>query len=280
MLDLLAGSGSRLEMDRSDGIYRIVQDTSVGQGWANLGDSQWADFYPLLTAMNRQPTLIPFSVQSIERQLREVLDFPDGVENHVFFKTAISKVIEPDILRTLFDAWHQGCRVLITPRLPRKAISADPLFLVAYQGNWHLVAVAGDWTMQYNLARVESVRLLPEEPCTRVSPSELLTLRSRLENLYGIAFIDPDRGIPLEPQVAKVRFLGVAATFARERYVDITVDGDSVVVSFRVHTFYELVSDLLVWGALADPLEPEEFRNEWLDRLEEIIPVLKAAGRI
>jgi len=280
VLELLAGTGTTLEADRSDGTYRIVRDTSIGDGWASLGDSQWADFFPLLSAMNRQPTLIPFSVGAIEKQLQQLFDLPDGISEHVFFKTSSARTVEPRLLRVLFDAWHQGCRVRIVPQPPRMPVSADPVFLVAFQGNWHLLAEAGDWALQYNLARVQTIELLPEEGLRKISKKELSDYRGRLECIYGISFINPETGVPDEPIVATVRFSGGAKTVAIERYSQALQDGDSVIVTFKVHALYELISDLLAWGPDAEPLEPPELREEWLDKISQFIPLLKDAGRV
>jgi predicted DNA-binding transcriptional regulator YafY len=133
----------------------------------------------------------------------------------------------------------------------------SPLHLLLYLGNWHLIAYchSRDDLRDFVLSRVAEMEILTD----RVS-EELLArdIKGMIDRHYGI-FLQGE-----EKQV-KVRFHGHSIGIVRDQLwfagQQVTEEKDSLLLSFPVTDYREVLGDILRFGADAEVLEPAEFRN-------------------
>jgi predicted DNA-binding transcriptional regulator YafY len=186
-------------------------------------------------------------------------DFQD-LEKRVSLKNIHYYTVAPEIFASCAFALAKKRRMRISYRsaysneIHEREIS--PLHLLLYLGNWHLIAHChsrGD-LRDFVLSRVAELEILADPV------SEVLLAR----DIKGM--IDKHYGIFLqgEEKLVKVRFSGRSIGivrdqlwFAGQRVVE---EKNSLLLSFPVTDYREVLGDILRFGADAEVLEPSELR--------------------
>ena len=138
------------------------------------------------------------------------------------------------------------------------ARTVDPLHLLVYMGNWHLIAWCHERraVRDFLLARVRQAEALPGAVASPVSPEEI---REQIEGRYGIFFSGPATRVAL-------RFTPAGSRLARDQVwfpgqeIEELADG-SLLLKFPVADFREVIRDILPFGAEVEVLEPRELRR-------------------
>ena len=187
-------------------------------------------------------------------------DFAD-LEKRISLKNIHYYSVAPEIFASCAFALAKNRRMRITYRSAyRDEINAreiSPLHLLLYLGNWHLIAYChsrGD-LRDFVLSRVVEMEILAD------LVSEALLAR----DIKGM--IDKHYGIFLqgEEKLVKVRFHGRSVGIVRDQLwfagQQLTEEKDSLLLSFPVTDYREVLGDILRFGADAEVLEPAELRD-------------------
>jgi predicted DNA-binding transcriptional regulator YafY len=138
------------------------------------------------------------------------------------------------------------------------ARTVDPLHLLVYMGNWHLIA----WCHQrravrdFLLSRVSQAAMLADPVASPVRPEEI---KEQIEERYGIFFAGPATRVVLRFSPAGARRVRDQVWFPGQES-EIRGDG-SLVLKFPVADFREIIRDILPFAAEVEVLEPAELRR-------------------
>ncbi|MCU0237655.1 MAG: WYL domain-containing protein [Acidobacteria bacterium] len=138
------------------------------------------------------------------------------------------------------------------------ARTVDPLHLLVYMGNWHLIAWCHERraVRDFLLSRVRQAEVLVRPVASPVKPE---AIKAQIEERYGIFFAGP-------PIRVVLRFSGAGARAVREQVwfpgQESEEPGDgTLLLKFPVADFREVVRDILPFGGDAEVLEPPELRR-------------------
>ncbi len=186
-------------------------------------------------------------------------DFRD-LEKRVSLKNIHYYSVAPGIFASCAFALAKHRRLRITYRSAYSEESRErtisPLHLLLYLGNWHLLAFChsrGD-LRDFVLSRVAEMEILADP----VSP-ELLArdIKALIDRHYGI-FLQGD-----EKKVC-LRFSGRSVGIVRDQLwfagQQVTEEKDTLLLSFPVTDYREVLGDILRFGADVEVLAPEELR--------------------
>jgi predicted DNA-binding transcriptional regulator YafY len=139
-----------------------------------------------------------------------------------------------------------------------QARTVDPLHLLVYMGNWHLIA----WCHQrravrdFLLSRVKAADMLAAPAANPVAPEEI---REKIEKRYGIFFDGPELWVVLRFTPAGARRVRDQVWFPDQKSEE---QGDGgLILRFPVADFREIVRDILPFAAEVEVLEPPELRE-------------------
>lgn len=138
------------------------------------------------------------------------------------------------------------------------ARTVDPLHLLVYMGNWHLIAWCHERraVRDFLLSRVRAATLLAAPLAGPVTSEEI---REQIEERYGIFFAGPATRVVLRFTPAGGRLVRDQVWFPGQECAW-RADG-SLLLSFPVADFRELVRDILPFGGDVEVLEPAELRR-------------------
>ncbi len=244
----------------------------------SFADPQAFNFLPLLHGLNEQRSLVPFPSPRIEKLLIEGLDLPDGTLGRIIYKNATPGRFNPEFLDTFLDALASQTKLKIYPENDRSPCKITPLFLVNYEGAWHLLGLNGG-LLQYNLSRVSGIEAT-DTPVEKIPAAKMQQLKTTIRENFGISLVTEWDTLP-KGTVITVRYSGWALRYARERFdptkraagdlwFQAEDEGESVKVTVRAQVTYEVISEVLRWGRHAEVVAPEEVRAEWLERIAEL----------
>jgi predicted DNA-binding transcriptional regulator YafY len=187
-------------------------------------------------------------------------DFAD-LEKRVSLKNIHYYTVAPEIFASCAFALAKKRKMRIKYRsayrdeINEREIS--PLHLLLYLGNWHLIAYCHSRNdlRDFVLSRVTEMEIL-----ANLVSEELLArdIKQMIDKHYGI-FLQGE-----EKQV-RVRFHGHSVGIVRDQLwfagQQVTEDKDTLILSFPVTDYREVLGDILRFGADAEVLEPVEFRE-------------------
>lgn len=184
------------------------------------------------------------------------------LEKKVSLKNVRYGRVEPEIFQTVLRALARGRRLALdyapaSAEAPSRRL-VDPLHLLVYMGNWHLIA----WCHQrravrdFLLSRMQKAALL-EEPLQ--NPVKAEEIKDKLEKHYGIFFDGPERNVVLRFAPTAARRVRDQVWFPGQRIREFP-DG-SLRLEFPVADLREVLRDILPFGAEVEALEPPELRK-------------------
>lgn len=269
-------SGYRLKGERGRYfLQRVFSERELG----NMIGKNYYNFMPLLHGLSADRSLVPFPENAIEKQLIEGLDIQAETLGRIVYKHTFPWRFQPEFVNAFLDALHRRTQLFIRPEQDRKPCAVTPLFLVSYEGSWHLLGLHADTLLQYSLSRVLEIKTT-NEPAEIVPPKKLAALKSMIQASFGINLITKWSELD-EGESVTVRYFSLAARYARERFdpshrqdgdpwFEVADHGDGVDVTLKVQVRHEILSEVLRWGPDAEALSPPSFREDWIDRVREL----------
>jgi predicted DNA-binding transcriptional regulator YafY len=148
--------------------------------------------------------------------------------------------------------------------------TVDPLHLLVYMGNWHLIAWCHERraVRDFLLSRVRQAALLAAAVASPVTSEQI---KEQIEERYGIFFAGPPRQVALRFTPAGRRLVRDQVWFPGQESEE-RADG-SLLLKFPVADFREVVRDILPFGAEVEVLEPAELRQLLADTIEKMAGV-------
>jgi predicted DNA-binding transcriptional regulator YafY len=185
-----------------------------------------------------------------------------GLEEKVSLKNVRYSRVEPAVFQAVLRALARGRQLAIT-YAPASAESpgerrVDPLHLLVYMGNWHLIAWCHERraVRDFLLSRMRAAEALEARAGKHADPGEI---KERIEKRYGIFFDGPARRVVLRFTPAGARRVRDQVWFPGQKVEELP-DG-SLRLEFPVADFREVVRDVLPFGPDAEVLEPPELRR-------------------
>jgi predicted DNA-binding transcriptional regulator YafY len=150
--------------------------------------------------------------------------------------------------------------------------TVDPLHLLVYMGNWHLIAWCHERraVRDFLLSRVRQATLLTAAVASPVTSEQI---RKQIEERYGIFFAGPPRRVVLRFTPAGRRLVRDQVWFPGQESEE-RADG-SLLLKFPVADFREVVRDILPFGADVEVLEPAELRQLLAATIEKMAGVYR-----
>lgn len=273
VLPVMVGT-SDASLQSSEGRY-YLEHRLDGESFQRIADPQGANFLPFLHGLNSARSLMPFPAPRIEKQLVDDLDINEDTLGRILYKNASQWRFKPKFLDTFLDALHSGSKLLVRPERPRSPSTVTPLFLVSYDGAWYLLGL-GETLQQFNLSRVADLSI-SDEPAQPISKTQIKRLRESVESTFG-AFLVTDWKSPSAGAVVTIRYGGASFIYALERFdpkhwapgdpwFELDRQENWADVSLKVHSYTEVLAEVLRWGIHAEALAPESFRQAWIENL-------------
>lgn len=184
------------------------------------------------------------------------------LEEKVSLKNVRYSRVEPAVFQAVLRALARGRQLAITycPASSDTAASRtiDPLHLLVYMGNWHLIAWCHERraVRDFLLSRMHRAEVLPEPVGSQADPR---TIREKIEKRYGIFFDGPEQRVVLRFSGAGARRVHDQVWFPGQR-LDERPDG-TLLLEFPVADFREVLRDILPFAADVEVLEPPELRQ-------------------
>jgi predicted DNA-binding transcriptional regulator YafY len=154
--------------------------------------------------------------------------------------------------RQLAITYASGYTAEITQR------TVDPLHLLLYMGNWHLIAYCRQrrGIRDFLLSRMKTAETLADRIENPVNPEEI---KEKIEKRYGIFFDGPATQVVLRFQPQSARLVCDQVWFPGQ--VSETQPDGGLVLKFPVADFREIIRDILPFAADVEVLEPPALRQ-------------------
>ncbi len=219
-----------------------------------------------------------------ERRKRQIQSFFDNLSN--YFDLDISELekkislknihtyrVDQDIFDCVLEGLKRNKKLRITYRsVFTKEVShrvIDPLHLILYTGNWHIIAYCENkkGLRDFALSRIKKIDILDD-----TINEDLNSIKSKLkENLdaaYGIFFEGTKKKVVL-------KFTEKVSDYVREQVwfpmqtLDEAADG-SLLMSFHVKDYREIMREVLSFGSDVEVMEPAELREIIVETVNEL----------
>lgn len=184
------------------------------------------------------------------------------LEEKVSLKNVRYTRVEPAVFQAVLRALAQGRQLDIAYASSQAQAAAqrrvDPLHLLVYMGNWHLIAWCHERraVRDFLLSRMKTAEMLAEPVANPAAPEEI---REKIEKRYGIFFDGPERPVVLRFSGAGTRLVRDQVWFPAQKSEEFA-DG-SLQLEFPVADFREVLRDILRFGADVEVLQPPELRR-------------------
>jgi predicted DNA-binding transcriptional regulator YafY len=185
-----------------------------------------------------------------------------GLEEKVSLKNVRYTRVEPAVFQAVLRALARGRQLAITYAPASSGSPAarkvDPLHLLVYMGNWHLIAWCHERraVRDFLLSRMLAAEALEAKAGGHADASKI---KERIEKRYGIFFDGPERRVILRFTPAGARRVRDQVWFPGQK-VEERPDG-SLLLEFPVADLREVLRDVLPFGADAEVMEPPELRR-------------------
>ena len=186
-------------------------------------------------------------------------DFQD-LEKRVSLKNIHYYTVAPEIFASCAFALAKKRRMRITYRSAYSDEPGEreisPLHLLLYLGNWHLLAHChsrGD-LRDFVLSRVVEMEILSEPVSEKLLARDI---KGMIDRHYGIFLQGQEKMVRVRFRGRSVGIVRDQSWFAGQQVAD---EKDSLLLSFPVTDYREVLGDILRFGADAEVLEPAELR--------------------
>ncbi len=198
------------------------------------------------------------------------------LEEKVSLKNVRYTRVEPAVFSAVLQALVRARQLAFTYAPASSGEShrrqVDPLHLLVYMGNWHLVAWCHERgaLRDFLLSRMSAAAMLGEPV---ENPFKAEDIKKMIEGRYGIFFEGPERRVVLRFTHAGARRVRDQVWFPGQR-VEERPDG-SLLLEFPVADFREVLRDILPFGADAEALAPPELRKLLAETIAQMAGVYR-----
>jgi predicted DNA-binding transcriptional regulator YafY len=197
----------------------------------------------------------------------------DKMEKKISLKNVRYSRVNPGVFDNVLQGLNRGKKLFITYRsvFTREESSRliNPLHLVLYMGNWHIMAFCEKkkGIRDFALSRIREIRVTEEPVSEHLDGADI---KDHMDDAHGIFFEGEKKPVVL-------RFNERIADYVKEQ---VWFPGQSVkeetgylLLSFYVTDFREVVREVLSFGGDVEVVEPQELKDivkQHISRLMEI----------
>jgi predicted DNA-binding transcriptional regulator YafY len=184
------------------------------------------------------------------------------LEKKISLKNIRYSRVNPEVFDTVLKGVSNGKKLDIAYRSVHKKEESrrtiDPLHLILYMGNWHIIAYCElkKGLRDFALSRIKQVQLLEESIDESLKS---INIKQKIDESYGIFFEGKKTKVAL-------KFNEKVSDYVREQqwfpgqHITWNDDG-SLLLTFYVTDLREVRREVLQFGADVEVLEPEELRD-------------------
>jgi predicted DNA-binding transcriptional regulator YafY len=194
-----------------------------------------------------------------------------GLEEKISLKNVRYARVNPDVFDGVLQALTRNKKLAITYRSVHTKESLrrviNPLHLVLYMGNWHLLAFCQTrkGVRDFALSRIRDIEVCAEEI---EAPFHSMDIKKEIDGVHGIFFEGRK-----EPVV--LRFNEKVADYVREQvwFPGQILSSEStghVTLRFFVTDLREVVREVLSFGADVEVVEPETLRDMIKEKIRQL----------
>jgi len=197
-----------------------------------------------------------------------------GLENKISLKNVRYSQVQPEIFDGVLQGLTRDKKLRIAYRSVYTKDSSlrviNPLHLVLYMGNWHILAYCEmrQGLRDFALSRIQRVEVLGEEIGEEL---KALDLKKEIDSAHGIFFEGKKEKVVLRFKEHMSEYLREQIWFPGQTMAE--EPGGAITLSFFVTDFREVVREVMSFGADVEVLEPEALRaiiRENVRELEQI----------
>jgi len=222
-----------------------------------------------------------------DKRKRQLQSFFDHLSNYFDLDiTELEKKISLKSLRyhrvgqDIFDAVLQSLkrnqklkityRSVFTKEVSERII--NPLHLVLYMGNWHIIAFCEmkDGIRDFALSRIKKIEILE----TSIKEDlKSLNIKEDIDKAYGIFFEGPRKKVVLKFSERVADYVQEQVWFPLQTIREAPAGG--LLLTFYVTDYREIVREVLSFGADVEVLEPEPLRKIVREHIQELSQIYK-----
>lgn len=184
--------------------------------------------------------------------------------------------VAQDIFEPVLESLKRNCKLKITYRsVFTKEVSErviNPLHLILYMGNWHIIAYC-EWKKgirDFALSRIKQIEVMDESIDDRI---KTVNIKENIDEAYGIFFEGTRKKVVL-------KFGERVADYVREQvwFPMQTIEETgacSLILTFYVTDYREIVREVLSFGSDVEVLEPESLKAIIRDHIQGLCRTYK-----
>ncbi|PKL13683.1 MAG: WYL domain-containing protein [Spirochaetae bacterium HGW-Spirochaetae-8] len=240
-----------------------------------FSDEKALVFSALLRSLVKASDIIPLvSEQAMELVDQSISSEYRALSDRIVYSVPVLDRTDYQVFAVVCEAMGSRQCISIEYRNAKGESSArtiEPLKLINYSGRWYVVAfdlLRGE-LRSFHLARIAGLQLLT---CKVLERGLDEALEKYINSGFGIF-------MGVETKEALVRITGNAVftvehqIWHKDQKIEHAVDesGSSILLlRIPVANWAELLGRILSFGALAEPLEPQELREQWQAKIKEL----------
>ena len=185
-----------------------------------------------------------------------------NLEKKISLKNVRYSRVQPDIFDRVLQGLNQGKKLRILYRSVYTKDSSqrviNPLHLVLYMGNWHIIAFCDmrQGLRDFALSRIHGVEILTEEIPEHLAA---IDIKTEIESAHGIFFEGKKEKVVLRFNEHMSDYLREQVWFPGQTLRE--EPGGGVTLSFYVTDFREVVREVMSFGPEVEVLEPPALKE-------------------
>jgi predicted DNA-binding transcriptional regulator YafY len=195
----------------------------------------------------------------------------EELEKKISLKNVRYSRVVPEVFDTVLQGLSKGKKLAVTYRSVYTKQSSqrviNPLHLVLYMGNWHIIAYCEvkKGIRDFALSRIRAVEVL-ERPIDE--NLKAINVKEYLDDAHGIFFEGEKKQVVLRFNKAISEYVREQVWFPGQK---VREEGDgSLILTFFVTDFREVIREVLSFGADVEVLEPGPLRETVKETVQKL----------
>jgi predicted DNA-binding transcriptional regulator YafY len=196
-----------------------------------------------------------------------------ALETRISLKNSRYYRVNPEIFDTVLKGLNQGKKLdILYHSVYRKDDTRriiDPLHMVLYMGNWHIIAYCESkkGIRDFALSRIREVTALDQ----KVEDSlKEINIKEQMDRSYGIFFDGPQSRVVLRFNAAVSDYVGEQEWFPGQSIEEDEESGD-LLLTFLVNDFREVGREIMQFGADVEVIEPQALRDIIKEKVKNLV---------